>query len=215
MGCAGGGEVIVDERLAFTLGDGRAGVLSVCGRHVADARAKRPVSSNGQPMDAIATAIAASLPSKLMCCIVLFLLLPMDAVATAIAAWGHTVVLGDSWGQLGVWDTLTGKTTTMPTGIITVGTFPTKKRLPLRTYNSTASLVSELWRVVCHSTDDFIGKISAGCKQVALLQLFYAALAQCAASLLLQLHTPPCTPLQTPPHLYACALPASFLVGVA
>jgi len=41
---------------------------------------------------------------------------PMDAVATAIAAWGHTVVLGDSWGQLGVWDTLTGKTTTMPTG---------------------------------------------------------------------------------------------------
>ena len=25
----------------------------------------------------------------------------MDAVATAIAAWGHTVVLGDSWGQLG------------------------------------------------------------------------------------------------------------------
>ncbi|KAF5836106.1 hypothetical protein DUNSADRAFT_6477 [Dunaliella salina] len=48
FGVTGGGEIIVDERLAFTLGDGRAGVLSVCGRHVADARAKRPVSSNGQ-----------------------------------------------------------------------------------------------------------------------------------------------------------------------
>ena len=37
-----------EERLAFTLGDGRAGMLSVCGRHVMDARAKRPVSGSGQ-----------------------------------------------------------------------------------------------------------------------------------------------------------------------
>ena len=43
-----GGGSDVEERLAFTLGDGRAGVLSVRGRHVADARAKRPVSSGGQ-----------------------------------------------------------------------------------------------------------------------------------------------------------------------
>jgi len=50
----------------------------------------------------------------LRCCC--FFLQPMDAVATAIAAWGHTVVLGDSWGQLGVWDTLSGRTTTMPSG---------------------------------------------------------------------------------------------------
>lgn len=42
------GEEEQEERLAFTLGDGRAGVLSVKGRQVADARAKRPVSSLGQ-----------------------------------------------------------------------------------------------------------------------------------------------------------------------
>ncbi len=45
---SGGAGGVGEERMAFTLGDGRAGVLSVCGRAVADARAKRPVSSSGQ-----------------------------------------------------------------------------------------------------------------------------------------------------------------------
>lgn len=39
-----GGYIFEEELLVFSLGDGRAGVLSVRGRVVADARAKRPMA---------------------------------------------------------------------------------------------------------------------------------------------------------------------------
>lgn len=62
-----------EERLAFALGDGRVGVLSVKGRKVTDTRPKRPIWG----------ALAAA-----------------EVVATAVASYGSLVIFGDADGAL-------------------------------------------------------------------------------------------------------------------
>ncbi|GFR52354.1 hypothetical protein Agub_g14898, partial [Astrephomene gubernaculifera] len=79
-----------EAHLVFTLTDGRAGVLSVRGRRIADTRVKRPMAG---------------------------LLNPLELTATAMAAVGRTAVMGDSEGRLAVWEWGTGRTTIMATGL--------------------------------------------------------------------------------------------------
>ncbi|GIL67201.1 hypothetical protein Vafri_20628, partial [Volvox africanus] len=79
-----------EAQLIFTLADGRAGVLSVRGRRVADTRVKRPMAG---------------------------LLSPLEISATAMAAVGRLVVMGDAEGRLAVWEWNTGRTTLQATGL--------------------------------------------------------------------------------------------------
>ncbi|GLI63490.1 hypothetical protein VaNZ11_006472, partial [Volvox africanus] len=79
-----------EAQLIFTLADGRAGVLSVRGRRVADTRVKRPMAG---------------------------LLSPLEISATAMAAVGRLVVMGDAEGRLAVWEWSTGRTTLQATGL--------------------------------------------------------------------------------------------------
>ncbi|GIM02415.1 hypothetical protein Vretimale_7287, partial [Volvox reticuliferus] len=79
-----------EAQLVFTLADGRAGVLSIRGRRVADTRVKRPMAG---------------------------LLSPLEISATAMAAVGRLVVMGDAEGRLAVWEWSTGRTTLHATGL--------------------------------------------------------------------------------------------------
>eukprot|EP00873_Tetraselmis_striata_P044832 jgi/Tetstr1/465096/TSEL_009824.t1 len=79
-----------EERLAFALADGRVGMLAVKGRRIADTQPRRP--SWG-------------------------LLAGSECVGMALAAWGTNVLLGDAEGNLLRWDTSTGRSSSLATGM--------------------------------------------------------------------------------------------------
>ncbi|KAL4425017.1 hypothetical protein ABPG77_001795 [Micractinium sp. CCAP 211/92] len=79
-----------EERLAFSLADGRAGVLGIRGRRISDTRPRRPA---WQP------------------------LANGDFRAVAIGSWGPSLLLGDGEGMLAHWDTASGKCSVLETGL--------------------------------------------------------------------------------------------------
>jgi hypothetical protein len=85
-----------EERLVFTLHDGRVGLLMVVGRvlqHLQHFTALRPLGMLQQPI---------------------------EVVGTALVAWGDQVVFGDGEGKLTVWETSTGRVTCLWTGLGTI-----------------------------------------------------------------------------------------------
>jgi hypothetical protein len=120
-----------EERLAFALRDGRCGILSVRGRKVADTKPHRlPYSSSagaelaGGPLGAgsgggafspraAARAAAPPDPDALPA----LSLRPGDFVATAVAAVGRFVLLGDARGAVVAWDTISGASRAVASGL--------------------------------------------------------------------------------------------------
>ncbi|KAL4422261.1 hypothetical protein ABPG75_008458 [Micractinium tetrahymenae] len=84
------GEDPPEERLAFSLADGRAGVLAIRGRRISDTRPRRPA---WQPLAS------------------------GDFRAAAIGSWGSSLLLGDAEGTLVHWDTASGKCSVLETGL--------------------------------------------------------------------------------------------------
>jgi hypothetical protein len=85
-----GGEEAPEERLAFSLADGRAGLLGIRGRRISDTRPRRPA------WQALANG---------------------DFRAVAIGSWGNAVLLGDAEGTLAHWDTGSGRCAMLETGL--------------------------------------------------------------------------------------------------
>ncbi|GAX81979.1 hypothetical protein CEUSTIGMA_g9407.t1 [Chlamydomonas eustigma] len=88
-------EMLPEERVAFTLHDGRTGVLNVQGRKVQDAKASRPQLQADQS--------------------------PIEVKATALFAWDHLVVMGDEGGNLLVWNVESGDASVLSTGYVESG----------------------------------------------------------------------------------------------
>lgn len=84
------GEEAPEERLAFSLADGRAGLLGIRGRRISDTRPRRPA------WQALANG---------------------DFRAVALGSWGNSVLLGDAEGTLAHWDTASGRCAMLETGM--------------------------------------------------------------------------------------------------